>query len=174
MPSAATATASAARAASIASNAARGSQSAEIVTGAGFITCCTWANRSTSTQSASDTTPTGRPSRTTTAARWERFGIRERASATVWSGASSIGVSKTGCRDFTNRTTSATTGTGMSCGMTASPPRRATVSAIRLPAIAVMFATTSGRVAPVPSAVARSTSYLLATAEYRGTMKTSS
>ena len=62
----------------------------------------------------------------------------------------------------------------MSCGITAIPPRRATVSAIRLPAIAVMLATTSGRVAPVPSAVARSTSYLLATADCRGTMKTSS
>jgi hypothetical protein len=42
--------------------------------------------------------------------------------------------------------------------MTVMPPRRATVSAIRLPAMAVMFATTSGRVAPVPSEVARSTS----------------
>ena len=46
----------------------------------------------------------------------------------------------------------------MSCGITTSPPRRATVSAIRLPAMAVMLATTSGSVAPVPSAVARSTS----------------
>ena len=62
----------------------------------------------------------------------------------------------------------------MSCGITVRPPRRATVSAIRLPAIAVMLATTSGSVAPVPSLVARSTSYRLATAECRGTMKTSS
>ena len=62
----------------------------------------------------------------------------------------------------------------MSCGITAIPPRRATVSAIRFPAIAVMLATTSGRVAPVPSEVARSTSYLLATDDCRGTMKTSS
>ena len=75
---------------------------------------------------------------------------------------------------MTQATTSATTGIGMSCGITASPPRRATVSAIRLPAMAVMLATTSGIVAPVPSAVARSTSYRLPTAECRGTMKTSS
>ena len=49
-------------------------------------------------------------------------------------------------------------GSGMSCGMTTRPPRRATVSAIRFPAIAVMFATTIGSVAPVPSEVVRSTS----------------
>ena len=61
----------------------------------------TWAKRSTSAQSASVTTPTGLPSATTTAARCARFGISESASATVWSGASSIGVSKTRCRDFT-------------------------------------------------------------------------
>ncbi len=148
--------------------------SSAIRTNDGFITCWTCANRSTSMQSDSLTTPTGLPPSTTTAARCERFGIRARASATVWSGRSSIGVSKTWCRDFTNDTTSATTGIGMSCGITASPPRRATVSAIRLPAMAVMLATTSGRVAPVPSEVDRSTSYLLATAECRGTMKTSS
>ena len=145
-----------------------------MVTRCGFITSWTWANRSTSVQSDSETTPTGRPSCTTTAAWWDRFGISESASATVWCGVSSIGVSKTRWRDFTNRTTSATTGIGMSCGMTVSPPRRATVSAIRFPAMAVMLATTSGRVAPVPSSVERSTSYLLPTAECRGTMKTSS
>ena len=50
------------------------------------------------------------PSSTTTAARCERLGISDSASATVWSGRSSIGVSKTWCRDFTNVTTSATTG----------------------------------------------------------------
>ena len=144
------------------------------MTAAVDITCPTWANRSTSTQSASEITPTGRPSTTTTAAWWARFGIRESASATVWCGCSSIGVSKTRCRDFTKRTTSATTGPGMSCGMTTRPPRRATVSAIRLPAIAVMLATTSGTVVPVPSAEDRSTSYRLAIAERRGTMKTSS
>jgi hypothetical protein len=148
--------------------------SAEIVTLAGRITWCTCANRSTSSQSCTPTTPTGRPSSTTTAARCARLGISDIASATVWWGASSIGVSRTRCRDFTNRTTSRTTGSGMSCGMTVRPPRRATVSAIRFPAIAVMFATTSGTVAPVPSVVARSTSYLLATAEWAGTMNTSS
>ena len=67
-----------------------------------------------------------------------------------------------------------TTGIGMSCGITVKAPRRATVSAIRRPEIAVMLETTSGSVAPVPSAVARSTSYRLATSECRGTMKTSS
>ena len=140
----------------------------------GFITSWTWAKRSTSAQSASATTPSGTPSRVTTAARCARLGISDRASATVWVGDSSMGVSKTRCRALTKATTSATTGSGMSCGITVSPPRRATVSAIRLPAIAVMFATTRGTVAPVPSSVARSTSYRLATAECRGTMKTSS
>ena len=62
----------------------------------------------------------------------------------------------------------------MSCGMTVSPPRRAMVSAIRFPAMAVMLATTSGIVAPVPSVVARSTSKRLPTDGGRGTMKTSS
>ena len=58
--------------------------------------------------------------------------------------------------------------------MTVSAPRRAVVSAIRRPAIAVMFATTSGIVVPVPSTVARSTSSRLVTDERFGTMKTSS
>ncbi len=62
------------------------------------------------------------------------------------------------CRRFTQPTTSLTTGTGMSCGRTARAPRRATVSAIRRPATAVMFATTSGMVVPLPSVVDRSTS----------------
>ena len=148
--------------------------SAPIVTIVGFITSCTWAKRSTSAQSASATTPSGWPSWVTTAARCARLGIRDSASATVWVGASSIGVSNTRCRALTKATTSATTPSGMSCGITVSPPRRATVSAILLPAIAVMLATTRGTVAPVPSWVARSTSYRLATAECRGTMKTSS
>ena len=38
------------------------------------------------------------------------------------------------------------------------PPRRAIVSAMRRPAIAVIFATTIGIVVPVPSVVERSTS----------------
>ena len=100
--------------------------------------------------------------------------MSDSASATVWSGRSWIGVSSTRCRVFTNATTSATTWDGMSCGITTSPPRRATVSAIRLPAMAVMLATTIGIVAPVPSSVARSTSYRLPTDERRGTMNTSS
>ncbi len=131
---------------------------AETVTTAALITEPTWAKRSTSAQSASETTPTGRPSWTTTAALCARLGISASASATVWSGRSSIGVSKTWWRCLTQRTTSATTGIGMSWGITVMPPRRATVSAIRLPAMAVMLATTSGSVAPVPSEVARSTS----------------
>ncbi len=54
------------------------------------------------------------------------------------------------------------------------PPRRATVSAIRRPATAVMLAITSGMVAPLPSPVVRSTSKREATSEDLGTMKTSS
>ena len=46
----------------------------------------------------------------------------------------------------------------MSWGSTVRPPRRATVSAIRRPATAVMLATTIGIVAPLPSEVVRSTS----------------
>ena len=57
--------------------------------------------------------------------------------------------------------------------MTAIPPRRATVSAIRRPATAVMLAATSGMVAPVPSLVARSTSSREATEDRPGTMNTS-
>ncbi len=57
--------------------------------------------------------------------------------------------------------------------MIAMPPRRATVSAIRRPEIAVMLATTSGSVVPTPSVLVRSTSSRDATAERAGTMKTS-
>ena len=53
------------------------------------------------------------------------------------------------------------------------PPRRATVSAIRRPATAVMLATTTGIVVPEPSTVDRSTSNLDVTSERFGTMKTS-
>lgn len=67
-----------------------------------------------------------------------------------------------------------TTSIGMSWGMTTSPPRRAIVSAIRRPAIAVMLATTSGMVVPVPSGEERSTPWREPTAERPGTMKTSS
>ena len=53
------------------------------------------------------------------------------------------------------------------------PPRRAIVSAMRRPEIAVMLATTSGIVVPTPSGVVRSTSRRLVTCERDGTMKTS-
>ncbi len=88
-------------------------------------------------------------------------------------GSSVIGVSKTRWRCLTQATTSLTTGIGMSWGITTSPPRRATVSAIRRPETAVMLDTTSGSVVPVPSSAERSTSYRDATDDRRGTMKTS-
>ena len=53
------------------------------------------------------------------------------------------------------------------------PPRRATVSAIRRPATAVMLATTIGMVVPVPSTAVRSTSKREVTSERDGTRKTS-
>ncbi|CAM5716366.1 hypothetical protein SALBM311S_05223 [Streptomyces alboniger] len=58
--------------------------------------------------------------------------------------------------------------------MTTRPPRRATVSAMRRPAMAVMLATTSGIVVPVPSGALRSTSCREPTALRLGTMNTSS
>ena len=112
------------------------------VSGLPDITWWTWVKRSTSAQSSSVTTPTGRPSSTTNAARWERLGSRAMASPTVWCGSRVIGVSKTRCRCLTQPTTSLTTASGMSCGSTVMPPRRAMVSAIRRPATAVMLATT--------------------------------
>ena len=57
--------------------------------------------------------------------------------------------------------------------MIAIPPRRATVSAIRRPEMAVMLATTSGSVVPMASVLRRSTSSRELTAERRGTMNTS-
>ena len=91
----------------------------------------------------------------------------------VSAGPSVIGVSWTRWRLFTQATTSPTTSAGMSWGSTAMPPRRATVSAIRRPDTAVILATTTGMVVPLPSLVARSTSRRDATAEARGTRKTS-
>ena len=61
----------------------------------------------------------------------------------------------------------------MSCGSTARPPRRATVSAIRRPEIAVMLATTTGSSCRRRSGVVRSTSSRDPTSERFGTMKTS-
>ena len=54
-----------------------------------------------------------------------------------------------------------------------SPPRRAMVSAMRRPATAVILATMSGMVFPVPSSVVRSTDWREPTSEWLGTMKTS-
>ena len=78
-------------------------------------------------------------------------------------GASVIAVSYSGCRDFTHVTTESITSIGMSCGNTAKPPRRATTSAIRRPATAVMLDTTIGIVVPIPSGVVRSTANRLPT-----------
>ena len=61
----------------------------------------------------------------------------------------------------------------MSCGSTAKPPRRATTSAIRRPATAVMLDTTIGIVVPIPSGVVRSTANRLPTDDWLGTMNTS-
>ena len=119
------------------------------------------------------TTPSGLPPSTTSTAPWARLGSRLSASPTVVVGGTVTGVSYTVCAAFTRRTVDDTTSRGMSCGMMATPPRRAMVSAMRRPEIAVMLATTSGMVVPVPSAVDRSTSKRDVTSERRGTMKTS-
>ena len=123
--------------------------------------------------SASLTVPSGLPSSTTTTRPCARFGSRDTASPTVVCGVTRTGVSKIGCEPLTLPTTSATTSVGMSCGMIATPPRRATVSAIRRPETAVMLATTNGRVVPTWSVLRRSTSSREVTADRRGTMKTS-
>ena len=120
------------------------------------------------------TMPTGRGPATTMPAPWARLPSSASASPAVSLGSRVIGVSCTRWRVLTHATTSATTSTGMSCGSTVMPPRRATVSAMRRPAMAVMLATTSGIVVPVPSTEARSTSRRLVTDERLGTMKTSS
>ena len=137
------------------------------------MTWRSWVKRSTPWQSASVATPAGRPFATTTTAPCARLGSRLRAWPVVSVGPSVIGVSWTRCRDFTQATTSPTTSAGMSCGSTAMPPRRATVSAIRRPDTAVMLATTTGMVVPLPSLVARSTSSRDATDEAHGTRNTS-
>jgi hypothetical protein len=134
----------------------------------------TRANRSTPTVAASVTRPTGLPSDSTTAAPCARLWISATASDTESSGPSVTGVSATRSRLLTKSTVSRTAVIGRSCGSTTRPPRRATVSAIRRPATAVMLATTTGMVVPVPSAVDRSTSNREDTSERLGTMKTSS
>ena len=132
------------------------------------------AKRSTPAQSASVTTPTGRPPSTTMIAPCARFGSRLSASAAVAVGSITIGVSWTRSRVLTQPMTSRTTSTGMSWGMTARPPRRAIVSAMRRPDTAVMLAAMTGMVVPLPSCVVRSTSRREATSERWGTRKTSS
>ena len=118
--------------------------------------------------------PSGRRlSSSTTIARWARLWISPSASPTVLSPDSVIGVSYTVWRDLTYSTTVSTTSSGMSWGSTVRPPRRATVSAIRRPATAVMLATTTGIVVPSSSGVVRSTSKREGTDERLGTMKTS-
>jgi hypothetical protein len=57
--------------------------------------------------------------------------------------------------------------------MTERPPQRASVSAMRRPDTAVMFAATSGMVVPVPSAVVRSTSSRDPACDRLGTRNTS-
>jgi hypothetical protein len=95
------------------------------------------------------------------------------ASPTVVPGVTDTAVSKTGCDAFTLPTTLATTSAGMSCGRIATPPRLATVSAIRRPETAVMLATTRGSVVPMPSVLVKSTDSRELTPERLGTMKTS-
>ncbi|CNL22407.1 Uncharacterised protein [Mycobacterium tuberculosis] len=95
------------------------------------------------------------------------------ASDTESSGASVTGVSSTRSRLLTNATVCFTAGIGRSCGRITMPPRRATVSAIRRPATAVILATTTGMVVPEPSAVDKSTSKRDATSDRFGTMNTS-
>ncbi|CAB4616056.1 unannotated protein [freshwater metagenome] len=136
--------------------------------------CCNWVKRSTFSQSASVTIPIGASFSTTINAPCARLVIRSIASATVSVGFKVTGVSKIKWRDLTQLITSATISSGISCGITAMPPRRATVSAIRRPEIAVMFATTKGIVVPALFGEVRSTSMRLAISECDGTMKTSS
>ena len=154
-------------------NACSGSVPAGSVSSSVDMTWRSWVNRSTPWQSDSVTTPTGHPSSTTITAPCARLGSRLSACPVVASGPRVSGVSCTRSRLFTQDTTSATTSTGMSCGRTARPPRRATVSAIRRPATAVMLATVTGIVVPLPSPVARLTSSREATADRLGTRNTS-
>ena len=174
VPSGAVITATPTGACSSSSNTLRGSVPTGAVTKSVTATSRTRANRSTPTQAASVTRPTGRPSSsTTTAAPCARLWISAVASDTESSGASITGVSATRSRLLTKSTVSVTASIGRSWGSTTMPPRRATVSAIRRPATAVMLATTTGIVVPVPSAVDRSTSNREVTSDRLGTMKTS-
>ena len=124
-----------------------------------------WVKRSTFSQSASVTIPTGLSSSTTISAPWARLVIKSIASATVSFGFKVTGVSKIRWRDLTQEITSATISSGISCGITAMPPRLATVSAILLPLMAVILATTNGIVVPLLSMAVKSTSIRLASSE---------
>ena len=85
-----------------------------------------------------------------------------------------VAVSKTVGAAFTLPIARATMSVGRSWGMIAMPPRRATVSAIRRPATAVMLATIIGSGRFRPSVLVMSTSRRDVTEERRGAMKTSS
>ena len=84
-----------------------------------------------------------------------------------------MGVSKTVWAAFTFETMSVSASGEISWGRMVIPPRRATVSAMRLPATAVMLETTSGIEVPTESGVVRSTSERDTTADLEGTMKVS-
>ena len=138
------------------------------------ITSCACEKRSTPRASVSPTRPSGAPwASMTTAKPWARLAIRVIVSPTVVVGDTVIGVSKTVGARLTRSIDSASTSTGRSCGNTARPPRRAIVSAIRRPEIAVMLATTSGSGWWRPSVVVRSTSSREVTVLRLGAMKTS-
>ena len=95
------------------------------------------------------------------------------ACPTVICGSTVMGVSNRVSASLTRRMDRHTKGTGMSWGSTAIPPRRATVSAIRRPEMAVMLATTIGNGVARPSVEARSTFILDPTDDLLGAMKTS-
>ena len=99
--------------------------------------------------------------------------MRVIAVCTVSVGDTTTALSTTVCPALTDVTTSVTTSAGVSWGTIARPPRRAIVSAMRRPATAVMFATTTGTVVPVPSTLVRSTSKRDGTLERDGTRKAS-
>ncbi len=173
-PSASVSTATSTGACSRSPKTCLGSVCTGAVTKSVTATSRTRAKRSTPTVAASVTRPTGLPSDSTTATPWARLWISATASDTESSGPRVTGVSATRSRLLTKSTVCWTASIGRSCGRTTMPPRRATVSAIRRPATAVMLATTTGIVVPVPSAVDRSTSKREMTSERLGTMKTSS
>ena len=155
------------------SNTFRGSVPTGAETKSDTATSRTRVKRSTPTHWLSLIRPIGRPSNRTTAAPCARLWINAVASDTESSGVNVTGVSTTRSRLLTKSTVCCTAEIGRSWGRTTMPPRRAIVSAMRRPATAVMFATTTGIVVPEPSDVARSTSIRDWTSDRPGTMKTS-